>query len=109
LLGNAADVYPELVRRGIRPDLVADQPSAHDLVNGYLPLGWSIEQWEDRRQSDPKRVESEAARSIAIHVQAMLDFHAQGIPTVDYGNNIRQRAKDAGVANTFDFPGFVPV
>jgi urocanate hydratase len=108
LLGNAADVYPDLVRRGIRPDLVTDQTSAHDLVNGYLPLGWTVEQWEDLRQSDPDRVASEAASSIAVHVQAMLDFHAQGIPTVDYGNNIRQRAKDAGVANAFDFPGFVP-
>jgi urocanate hydratase len=108
LLGNAADVYPELVSRGIRPDLVTDQTSAHDLVNGYLPLGWTVEQWEDLRQSDPERVDSEAASSIAVHVQAMLDFHAQGIPTVDYGNNIRQRAKDAGVTNAFDFPGFVP-
>ncbi len=108
LLGNAADVYPDLVHRGIRPSLVTDQTSAHDLVNGYLPLGWTVEQWEDLRRSDPERVAREAAASIAVHVQAMLDFHAQGIPTVDYGNNIRQRAKDAGVANAFDFPGFVP-
>jgi urocanate hydratase len=108
LLGNAADVLPELVKRGVRPDLVTDQTSAHDLVNGYLPSGWSVAEWEDRRQSDPGAVSSAAAASIARHVQAMLDFQASGAPVVDYGNNIRQVALDQGVARAFDFPGFVP-
>ncbi|MDQ3655825.1 MAG: urocanate hydratase, partial [Chloroflexota bacterium] len=108
LLGNAADIYLELVRRGVKPDLVTDQTSAHDVYNGYLPRGWTIERWEEMRQRDPQAVADAARSSIAVHVQAMLDFHAQGIPTVDYGNNIRQVAKDEGVANAFDFPGFVP-
>ncbi|MBJ7511417.1 urocanate hydratase, partial [Brevundimonas sp.] len=108
LLGNAADVLPELVKRGVKPDLVTDQTSAHDLVNGYLPSGWSVAEWEDRRQSDPGAVSSAAAASIARHVQAMLDFQAAGAPVVDYGNNIRQVALDQGVARAFDFPGFVP-
>ncbi|MBB5739290.1 urocanate hydratase [Brevundimonas aurantiaca] len=108
LLGNAADVLPELVKRGLKPDLVTDQTSAHDLVNGYLPSGWSVAEWEDRRQSDPGAVSSAAAASIARHVQAMLDFQASGAPVVDYGNNIRQVALDQGVARAFDFPGFVP-
>ncbi len=108
LLGNAADVLPELVRRGVRPDLVTDQTSAHDLVNGYLPQGWTVAEWEDRRVSDPAAVEFAARQSCALHVQAMLDFQAAGIPVTDYGNNIRQVAFDAGVANAFDFPGFVP-
>jgi urocanate hydratase len=108
LLGNAADVLPELVRRGVRPDLVTDQTSAHDLVNGYLPQGWTVAEWEDRRVSDPAAVEAAARASCAIHVQAMLDFQSAGIPTTDYGNNIRQVAFDAGVKNAFDFPGFVP-
>jgi urocanate hydratase len=108
LLGNAADVFPELVRRGVRPDVVTDQTSAHDPINGYLPKGWSLADWENRRASDPRRVEREAKRSMAEHVRAMLEFHKRGIPTVDYGNNIRQMAKDEGVANAFDFPGFVP-
>ena len=108
LLGNAADVLPELVKRGVKPDLVTDQTSAHDLVNGYLPSGWSVAEWEDRRQSDPGAVSSAAAASIARHVQAMLDFQASGAPVVDYGNNIRQVALDQGVARAFDFPGFVP-
>ncbi|CAD5372009.1 Urocanate hydratase [Rubrivivax sp. A210] len=110
LLGNAAEILPELVRRGVRPDLVTDQTSAHDLVNGYLPAGWSVEQWR-AAQADPARhaaLRAAAAQSCAVHVQAMLAFQKQGIPTVDYGNNIRQVAKDAGVANAFDFPGFVP-
>ena len=114
LLGNAAEVLPELVRRaqagGIKPDLVTDQTSAHDLINGYLPMGWSVAQWKDA-QRDPAqhaRLTAEAARSCAVHVQAMLDFQAMGIPTVDYGNNIRQVAFDQGVQNAFDFPGFVP-
>ncbi len=108
LLGNAADVYPELVRRGVRPDLVTDQTSAHDPLNGYLPRGWTLDQWAAARESDPASVERAAKASMAVHVRAMLDFHKAGIPTVDYGNNIRQVAKDEGVENAFDFPGFVP-
>ncbi|WEK39499.1 MAG: urocanate hydratase [Candidatus Brevundimonas colombiensis] len=108
LLGNAADVLPELVKRGVRPDLVTDQTSAHDLVNGYLPTGWTVAEWEDRRVSDPALVAAAARKSIVAHVQAMLDFQAAGIPVVDYGNNIRQVAFDEGVTNAFDFPGFVP-
>ena len=108
LLGNAADVFPELVRRGVRPDAVTDQTSAHDPLNGYLPKGWSLAQWQDKRGSDPKAVEKAARASMAEHVCAMLDFHRLGIPTFDYGNNIRQVAKEQGVASAFDFPGFVP-
>ena len=108
LLGNAADVFPDIVRRGVRPDLVTDQTSAHDLVNGYLPSGWSVERWEAEQKSDPKAVEAAARASIARHVRSMLDFHRAGVPTVDYGNNIRQVAKDAGVEDAFAFPGFVP-
>jgi urocanate hydratase len=108
LLGNAAEVLPELVERGVKPSLVTDQTSAHDPVNGYLPLGWSMDQWETMRTSDPEKVAAEARKSMAVHVRAMLDFHQQGIPTVDYGNNIRQEAFDQGVNNAFDFPGFVP-
>ena len=108
LLGNAADVFPELVRRGVRPDCVTDQTSAHDPVNGYLPKGWPLAQWEDRRTSDPTSVDRAARKSMAEHVRAMLDFHKMGIPTLDYGNNIRQMAKEEGVADAFDFPGFVP-
>ena len=114
LLGNAADVLPELARRaqtgGPRPDLVTDQTSAHDLIHGYLPSGWTVEQWQ-AAQRDPAqhtRLRAEAARSCARHVQAMLDLHAMGIPTVDYGNNIRQVAHDEGITDAFDFPGFVP-
>ncbi len=108
LLGNAAEVFPELVRRGVRPDCVTDQTSAHDPVNGYLPLGWSVGEWEARREGDPKGVAREAKRSMAAHVRAMLAFHRMGVPTVDYGNNIRQMALEEGVADAFDFPGFVP-
>ena len=108
LLGNAAQVLPELVRRGVKPDLVTDQTSAHDPVNGYLPIGWTLEQWRERRVSDPRGVAEAARRSIAIHVEAMLAFHRQGIPTFDYGNNIRQVAYDEGVKDAFAFPGFVP-
>ena len=108
LLGNAADVLPELVKRGVRPDLVTDQTSAHDLVNGYLPQGWTVAEWEDKRVSDPEAVKAAAAASCAVHVKAMLAFQAMGIPTTDYGNNIRQVAFDQGVSNAFDFPGFVP-
>ena len=108
LLGNAADLLPEMVRRGIRPDLVTDQTSAHDLINGYLPSGWTDAEWEDKRVSDPNSVAAAARASIVAHVKAMLDFQAMGVPTTDYGNNIRQVAFDAGVTNAFDFPGFVP-
>jgi len=110
LLGNAAEVLPELVRRGVRPDLVTDQTSAHDLVNGYLPPGWSVERWR-AAQADPEQhaaLRQAAAAGCATHVQAMLDFQTAGVPTVDYGNNIRQVAFDAGVKNAFAFPGFVP-
>ena len=108
LCGNAADIFPELVKRGIRPDLVTDQTSAHDLVHGYLPRGWTLEKWRSKQKSDPKAVEKAARASIKIHVEAMLDFWEQGIPTVDYGNNIRQFALEEGVKNAFDFPGFIP-
>ncbi len=112
LLGNAAELVPEILRRTqkgeVRPDIVTDQTSAHDLVNGYLPAGWSVARWEAARVSDPVSVEQAARASIVTHVNAMLAFHAMGIPTVDYGNNIRQVALEEGVANAFDFPGFVP-
>src|SRR5271155_3151469 len=108
LLGNAAEIYPELARRGIRPDVVTDQTSAHDPVNGYLPRGWTVADWAARRERDPAAAGRAARASIAEHVRAMLDFHRMGIPTIDYGNNIRQMARDEGVADAFDFPGFVP-
>jgi urocanate hydratase len=108
LLGNAADIFPELVKRGVKPDLVTDQTSAHDPLNGYLPKGWTLEQAENMRKTDPDKVVKAAKESMAIQVQAMLDFHKQSIPTFDYGNNIRQMAKEMGVKNAFDFPGFVP-
>ncbi len=108
LLGNAAEVFPELVRRCARPDIVTDQTSAHDPLNGYLPAGWSVADWDSRRERDPKAVTAAARTSMATHVRAMLDFHRMGIPTIDYGNNIRQMAKEEGVADAFDFPGFVP-
>ncbi|MGA1289105.1 MAG: urocanate hydratase [Rubrivivax sp.] len=114
LLGNAAEVLPEMVQRaragGPRPDLVTDQTSAHDLVNGYLPAGWTLAQWQAARADDAQHaaLRDAARRSCAVHVQAMLDFHTMGVPTVDYGNNIRQVALDAGVKNAFDYPGFVP-
>ncbi|MDR6833078.1 MULTISPECIES: urocanate hydratase [unclassified Sphingopyxis] len=108
LLGNAAEILPEIYHRGIRPDLLTDQTSAHDPVNGYLPAGWSVAEWIDKRQSAPETVAKAAKASMAAHVRAMLDFQAAGVPTTDYGNNIRQVAKDAGVENAFDFPGFVP-
>ena len=108
LCGNAADIFPELVKRKIRPDLVTDQTSAHDLVHGYLPLDWTLEKWRSQQKSDPKAVEKAARASIKIHVEAMLDFWKQGIPTVDYGNNIRQFALEEGVKNAFDIPGFIP-
>jgi urocanate hydratase len=108
LLGNACEVLPELLRRGIRPDAVTDQTSAHDPVNGYLPEGWTLEQWDRLRESDPGAVEKAACRSMAKHVQAMLEFQQLGIPVFDYGNNIRQVAFDQGVKDAFAFPGFVP-
>ncbi|MHB8530333.1 MAG: urocanate hydratase [Caulobacteraceae bacterium] len=108
LVGNAAEVLPELLARGVRPDALTDQTSAHDPVNGYLPKGWSVPDWPERRESDPKAVEAAARASMAEHVEAMLAFHDMGVPTVDYGNNIRQMAKEAGVADAFAFPGFVP-
>ena len=108
LLGNAAEILPEIVKRGIRPDLLTDQTSAHDPVNGYLPIGWTITEWIERREREPQAVAAAAKKSMAIHVQAMLDLQAAGVPTTDYGNNIRQVAFDEGVKNAFDFPGFVP-
>ncbi|WP_262028543.1 urocanate hydratase [Microvirga sp. Mcv34] len=108
LLGNAAEIFPEIYRRGIRPDAVTDQTSAHDPINGYLPKGWTLAEWEAKRESDPKAVEHAAKHSMAEHVRAMLDFYKAGVPTLDYGNNIRQMAKEEGVDNAFDFPGFVP-
>ena len=110
LLGNAADVLPALVKRNVKPDLVTDQTSAHDLVNGYLPSGWTVERWRAAQADDTQHpaLRTAAAQSCAQHVQAMLAFQAMGVPTVDYGNNIRQVAFDVGVKNAFDFPGFVP-
>jgi urocanate hydratase len=108
LLGNAAEIFPELYKRGIRPDMVTDQTSAHDPINGYLPIGWSVEQWRQEIIDNPYNVAVEARKSMAVQVKAMLDFHKEGIATVDYGNNIRQEAYNVGVKNAFDFPGFVP-
>ncbi|BAQ48368.1 urocanate hydratase [Methylobacterium aquaticum] len=108
LLGNAADVFGELYARGVRPDCVTDQTSAHDPVNGYLPAGWTVAEWEARRETDPAAVAAAAKRSMAVHVRAMLDFHRAGVPVVDYGNNIRQMALEEGVEDAFAFPGFVP-
>jgi urocanate hydratase len=108
LLGNAAEVLPELVRRGVRPDAVTDQTSAHDPLHGYLPAGWTVDAWLAAQASDPERVRDAAKRSMRTHVEAMLAFADQGVPTFDYGNNIRQMASDAGCARAFDFPGFVP-
>jgi urocanate hydratase len=108
LLGNAAEVLPELIKRGVRPDAVTDQTSAHDPVNGYLPAGWTVDQWISARERDPKSVEKAARASMAKHVEAMLAFKAMGVPVFDYGNNIRQVARDEGVTHAFDFPGFVP-
>ncbi|MGI8560248.1 MAG: urocanate hydratase [Luteimonas sp.] len=108
LLGNAAEILPDLVKRGARPDAVTDQTSAHDPVHGYLPIGWSVDQWLAEQQSNPDHVRDEAKKSMRVHVEAMLAFEKQGIPTFDYGNNIRQMAADEGCTNAFDFPGFVP-
>ncbi|MEI6458136.1 MAG: urocanate hydratase [Pseudomonadota bacterium] len=108
LCGNAAEILPELLRRGVRPDAVTDQTSAHDPVNGYLPAGWTVEQWEAKRLSAPDEVKRAARASMKVHVEAMLAFHRLGIPTVDYGNNIRQVALEEGCKDAFAFPGFVP-
>ena len=108
VLGNAADVFPELVRRGVLPDVVTDQTSAHDPGNGYLPAGWTLAEWRAKRESDPASVEAAARESIRTHVQAMVEFANRGVPTIDYGNNIRQVASDAGFDDAFSFPGFVP-
>ena len=112
LLGNAAEIFPEIYRRmsegGIRPDIVTDQTSAHDPINGYLPLGWSMAEWRGKRESDPRAVEKAARASMKQHVAAMVDFWNAGVPTLDYGNNIRQVAQDEGLKNAFAFPGFVP-
>jgi urocanate hydratase len=108
LLGNCAEILPEMVRRGIRPDMVTDQTSAHDPVNGYLPKGWTMGQWRQAREGNPKSVEKAARASMREHVEAMIAFQDMGIPTFDYGNNIRQVAKEEGLENAFAFPGFVP-
>ena len=108
VLGNAADIFPELVRRGVLPDLVTDQTSAHDPGNGYLPAGWSLAEWRAKQENDPASVEAAARESIRIHVEAMVAFSNRGVPTIDYGNNIRQVAMDEGLDDAFAFPGFVP-
>jgi len=108
LKGNCAEILPQMVRRNIRPDMVTDQTSAHDPINGYLPVGWNLAKWRQKRVDAPEEVEKAARASMRIHVQAMLDFHAKGIPTFDYGNNIRQMAKEEGLEDAFSFPGFVP-
>ena len=108
LIANAADVFPELVRRGIHPDIVTDQTSAHDPIHGYLPQGWSVAEWRDKQESDPAAVEKAARASMKVHVAAMVDFWNAGVPTLDYGNNIRQVALEEGLENAFAFPGFVP-
>ena len=108
VVGNIAEVLPELVARGVRPDMLTDQTSAHDPVNGYLPIGWTLAQWDDAKQSDPQGVAKAARASMAVHVRAMLAMMRAGVPTFDYGNNLRQMAKEEGVADAFAFPGFVP-
>ena len=108
LLGNAAEIFPELVKRGVRPDIVTDQTSAHDPVNGYLPEGWTMGEWRAKRESDPKAVEKAARASMRKQVEAMIAFWEAGVPTLDYGNNIRQVALEEGLENAFAFPGFVP-
>lgn len=108
LIGNAADIFPEIHKRGIRPDIVTDQTSAHDPVNGYLPQGWSVAEWRAKAETDPKAVEQAARASMRVQVEAMVAFHKDGVPTVDYGNNIRQMALEEGLEDAFAFPGFVP-
>ncbi|MEM6357912.1 MAG: urocanate hydratase, partial [Pseudomonadota bacterium] len=108
LLGNAAEILPQLVRRGVRPDMITDQTSAHDPVNGYLPAGWTLGEWRTKRETDPAAVEAAARTSMRAHVEAMVAFWRAGLPVLDYGNNIRQVAKDEGLDDAFAFPGFVP-
>ena len=108
LIGNAAEIFPQIYKQGIRPDIVTDQTSAHDPINGYLPLGWSVAEWRAKRETEPKAVEAAARASMKTHVAAMVDFWNAGVPTLDYGNNIRQVAKEEGLENAFAFPGFVP-
>ncbi|GBE24588.1 urocanate hydratase [bacterium BMS3Bbin02] len=108
MLGNAAEILPQLRTRGIRPDILTDQTSAHDPLHGYLPIGWSLEEWRDEATRNPEKVIHDAREAIATHVRTMLEWHHEGVPTIDYGNNIRQEAFDAGVEDAFDFPGFVP-
>jgi urocanate hydratase len=108
LLGNAAEILPQMLKLGIKPDAVTDQTSAHDPAHGYLPIGWTVEKWLEQQDSNKALVTREARKSMAVHVRAMLEFHRLGIPVFDYGNNIRQVAKEEGVDNAFDFPGFVP-
>ncbi|WP_412562228.1 urocanate hydratase [Thalassobius sp. MITS945101] len=108
LIGNAADIFPEIHKRGIRPDIVTDQTSAHDPVNGYLPQGWSVAEWRAKAETEPKAVEKAARASMRVQVEAMVAFHKDGVPTVDYGNNIRQMALEEGLEDAFAFPGFVP-
>jgi urocanate hydratase len=108
LIGNAADIFPEIHKRGIRPDIVTDQTSAHDPINGYLPQGWSVSEWRAKAETAPKEVEAAARASMKVQVAAMVAFHNDGVPTVDYGNNIRQMALEEGLENAFAFPGFVP-
>jgi urocanate hydratase len=108
LLGNAAELLPDFVKRGIRPDAVTDQTSAHDPINGYLPAGWTLAEWEEKRVSDPQGVKAAAMASMKAHVEAMLDYWHSGVPVLDYGNNIRQMALEKGLKNAFEFPGFVP-
>ena len=108
LIGNAADVFPELVKRGVKPDIVTDQTSAHDPIHGYLPQGWGVAEWREKQESDPKAVEKAARASMKTQVKAMVDFWNAGVPTLDYGNNIRQVAQEEGLENAFAFPGFVP-
>jgi urocanate hydratase len=108
LIGNAAEIFRQIYDQGIRPDIVTDQTSAHDPINGYLPVGWSLADWRSKRESDPKAVEAAARASMKTHVAAMVDFWNAGVPTLDYGNNIRQVAKEEGLENAFAFPGFVP-
>lgn len=108
LIGNAAQIFPQIYKQGIRPDIVTDQTSAHDPINGYLPLGWSLAEWRAKRETEPKAVEAAARASMKTHVAAMVDFWNAGVPTLDYGNNIRQVAKEEGLENAFAFPGFVP-
>ena len=107
LLGNAADIFPEIHKRGVRPDIVTDQTSAHDPVNGYLPQGWTMAEWKEKRESAPKEVEKAARASMKTHVEAMVAFHKDGVPTVDYGNNIRQMALEEGLEDAFAFPGLL--